>query len=88
MNSRREFLTQAACVLGAAALSGKSLELHAMDSDNRIKIGGRLPGPNMDGFVAPKLNKIRVGVIGVGGRGGGVFPRPGKSGCLGNGAVQ
>jgi len=69
MNNRREFLKQAACVLGAAALSGKSFDLMAEEQDNRIKIQGRAPGNNMDGFVAPKLDKIRVGVIGIGGRG-------------------
>ena len=58
----------AACAIGAAALSGKSLNLLAQD-DNRVKFAGHLPGPNMDGFVAPKLDRIRVGVIGVGGRG-------------------
>jgi len=66
---RREFLKQAACVLSAAALSGKTLDLLAQNQDGRIKVAGRIPGDNMDGFVAPKLKKIRVGVIGVGGRG-------------------
>jgi len=69
MSYRREFLKQAACVLGAAALSGKSLDLMAGNQDGRIKFVGHVPGSNMDGFIAPKLDKVRVGVIGVGGRG-------------------
>lgn len=68
MNSRRDFLKQAACVLGAAALSGKTLDLYAQNNKS-IRIAGRVPGSNMDGFVSPKLQKIRVGVIGIGGRG-------------------
>ncbi|MBQ7180938.1 MAG: Gfo/Idh/MocA family oxidoreductase [Bacteroidaceae bacterium] len=68
MSNRREFLSSAACLMGAVAMSPAA---NAMN---------RLPEPakrrhksaddnSMVGFVAPRLQKIRVGVVGVGGRG-------------------
>lgn len=54
---RREFLGRAAWAMTAAAMAGASKAAPA-------------PGEaSLVGFVAPKLEKIRVAVIGVGGRG-------------------
>ena len=55
---RREFLGRAAWAVTAAAMGGAAKAAPA-------------PGvASLVGFAAPKLEKIRVGVIGVGGRGG------------------
>ena len=60
---RREFLGRAAWVVTAAAMGGAAKAAPA-------------PGvASLVGFVAPKLEKIRVGVIGIGGRGGGAVRR-------------
>lgn len=58
----------AACLVGAAAISPVA------GAVERISVPDKRPrktsnGDSMVGFVAPKLDKIRVAVIGVGGRG-------------------
>ena len=55
--NRREFLKEAMLLTGAASLGGCASALKVTE------------GGTMNGYVAPKLGKIRVGVVGIGGRG-------------------
>ena len=74
MQDRRKFLGNAACLLGAAAIGPVANGMNRLpESPRRYKEAA--PGSSMVGFVAPRLEKIRVGVIGVGGRGSAAVQR-------------
>ena len=75
MQNRREFLKSAALTVGAASMAVNPVKVLAERSDKAITYAGHLPGSNMVGFVAPKLEKVRVGVIGIGGRGSSAVTR-------------
>ena len=62
---RRTFLERAAWAMTAAAV-GRGAVAKAAPAQG---------GASLAGFVAPKLEKIRVGVIGTGGRGGSAVHR-------------
>ena len=62
---RREFLERTAWAMTAAVMGGGAA----------AKAAPVLGGASLVGFVAPKLEKIRVGVIGTGGRGGSAVHR-------------
>ncbi|MBP5322754.1 MAG: Gfo/Idh/MocA family oxidoreductase [Bacteroidaceae bacterium] len=67
MQNRREFIKTTACALGAIAVGGgqsSAMSLTPEPKKHKLK-----EGAFMHGFVAPKLDTIRVAVIGVGGRG-------------------
>lgn len=67
MQNRRDFLKTTACALGAVAIGGghsSAMSLNPEPKKHKLK-----EGAYMHGFVAPKLDIIRVAVIGVGGRG-------------------
>ena len=66
MNSRREFL-KGLGVAGAAAVTGGCATRGGFFD---FGVGG-----SMYGFVAPKLDRIRVGVVGIGARGNGALKR-------------
>src|SRR5437868_1116239 len=72
---RREFLKTAAMVGAGMALGSLAGTARAQDADRLSKVGpGTLVLSNsksMAGFAAPKLETIRVGFVGVGGRGTG-----------------
>ena len=79
-NNRREFLKFAG--LAGVGLSGAGLPAYAASSEQKTGAGlpersNLLPDQrfNMSGYAAPKLEKVRIGHIGQGGRGAGVVQR-------------
>lgn len=67
MQNRREFLKTTACAIGAAVVgTGHSFGMPSTPEPKKHKLA---EGASMHGFVAPKLDTIRVAVIGLGGRG-------------------
>lgn len=73
MPNRREFIKTAACALGALAVGAENS--HATPFAPEPKRHKLAPGTSMYGFVAPRLDTIRVAVIGVGARGSGAVQR-------------
>src|SRR4051812_1716238 len=76
MNStRRDFLTKTA-LAGTGLAAASLLRGNATGAES---VGGgsssRQQTFNMCGYAAPKLEKIRVGLIGIGNRGSGAIPR-------------
>ncbi|MBP5321332.1 MAG: Gfo/Idh/MocA family oxidoreductase [Kiritimatiellae bacterium] len=69
MQSRREFLKQAA-MMGAAMTTGGCATAD--------RGWGRTAGAPMHGFAAPAIPHIRMGVVGMGGRGCGIVSRAAK----------
>ncbi len=65
--TRRDFLAQSVWMGAAMALAGCT-------SNGKGLLGGTVGAP-MHGFVAPKLDQVRVAVVGVGGRGSGAVRR-------------
>lgn len=61
---RRDFL-RAAAVVGAGLAAGCATGTTATSSRGRVAAGGE----TMAGYAAPKLAKVRVGVVGIGHRG-------------------
>jgi hypothetical protein len=74
MNSnRRKFLRNVTLSAGALATQ---VTVKADEQDrNHSQSGIRNPEFNMCGYAAPKLNTVRVGIIGLGGRGTGAVDR-------------
>ena len=73
MQNRRDFLKTTACALGAVVIGGghsSAMSLNPEPKKHKLK-----EGAFMHGFVAPRLDTIRVAVIGVGGRGSGAVQR-------------
>ena len=73
MQNRRDFIKTTACALGAIVVGGgqsSAMSLTPEPKKHKLK-----EGTFMHGFVAPKLDTIRVAVIGVGSRGTGAVHR-------------
>ena len=67
MQDRREFIKATACAVGAAVVgTGHAFAMPVTPEPKKHKL---VEGANMHGFVAPKLDMVRVAVIGIGGRG-------------------
>jgi hypothetical protein len=64
-NDRRKFLRN--LTLGAGALAATGLETHAEDQPQRRPRANT--DVNMCGYAAPKLNVVRIGIVGLGQRG-------------------
>lgn len=80
MNStRREFLARTALAgSGLAAASFLRGATASANSGPAAPASGRVSGQqlfNMSGFAAPKLETVRIGLIGIGSRGSGALPR-------------
>lgn len=78
-NNRRDFLKKT----GLGLLAGSSLSAFAATPDDllRIEEQARYAPPqtfNMSGYAAPKLDTVRVGIIGIGNRGMGAVERLNK----------
>jgi hypothetical protein len=75
--NRRKFLQQLA--LGTSAMA-VGLPSFATESTNKVTSSapdfrGSAPGFNMSGYAAPKIDKVRIGIIGLGMRGPGAVSR-------------
>ena len=79
MNNRRKFIQKLA--IGTGALSGSLPAFSKPDSSNEkpgtlgSKYGYANQKFNMSGFAAPKMDKVRIGFIGLGNRGPGAVQR-------------
>ncbi|HEY1023703.1 MAG TPA: Gfo/Idh/MocA family oxidoreductase [Sphingobacteriaceae bacterium] len=75
--NRRKFLRNVALGAGALATGIPSLDVLANEiEDTGYMIAPAMPaGGNMSGYAAPKLDKVRIGFIGLGMRGPGAVQR-------------
>src|SRR5262245_24012858 len=77
-STRREFLARTA-LAGAGLAATDFLRGNAIAASSPVSQpadgGGRPQKFNMCGYAAPKLERIRVGLIGIGNRGSGAIPR-------------
>src|SRR5687768_12921462 len=70
MSNRRSFLRKLSLGTGALALGLPSLAGSPKEEDDRLQLAAKGKQRfNMCGYAAPKLNKVRVGFIGLGMRG-------------------
>lgn len=80
MKNRREFLKTAGLsslgLLGLNALESKAGEALILHNQNAFQ--GKAPKFNMCGYAAPKIEIVRIGLIGLGNRGAGAFARLSK----------
>jgi len=74
-SNRRDFLRSS--LLGAGILSTglTSLVIIPEEASAKAKKAGRSQAFNMSGYAAPKLDKVRVGLVGLGNRGPGAVER-------------
>ena len=76
--NRRKFIQQLAAGTGALAVGLPSFSRVHKDEDDRkqnVLLAGKSQVFNMCGYAAPKIDTVRVGIIGLGNRGSGAVDR-------------
>jgi hypothetical protein len=78
-SDRRKFLRNITLGSGALAIGLPSWAMSDAEKDAALERtydwAGKKPGFNMSGYAAPKMDKVRIGVIGLGMRGPGAVDR-------------
>lgn len=76
--NRRKFLQQLALGTSAMAVGLPSFATESINKEETLSASGHrssAPGFNMSGYAAPKIDKVRIGIIGLGMRGPGAVSR-------------